>query len=250
MSEIASYIQSLDLPAAPTRGAADQAEPPPAFTAAHQAVTVGSQMAEFSGAVPQSIRPAISNALLLGQLAADKATAANPDPVAFFGAFNSVMKKIGWQVTSSELNEQTISDKNAELHKAIIPVVTAIFGPGAAAGSIIIAVLKGLESMDQDAPWITVFEQKSNKVKAANFGLSFVDGGAGGGATLKTAYFALQASDNLTQVLFFKFASSDATMKSGQCQMSLSPQTIAASGDALQQKVGPFVIDNIKNINI
>ena len=159
-------------------------------------MTVGSQMAEFSGAVPQSIRPAISNGLLLGQLAADKATAGNPDPVAWFGAFNSVMKKIGWQVTSSELNEQTISDKNAELHKAIIPVVTAIFGPGAAASSIILAVLKGLESMDQDAPWITVFEQKSNKVKAANFGLSYVDGGAGGGATLKTAYFALQASDN------------------------------------------------------
>src|SRR5208337_3084488 len=171
MSEIASYIKSLDLPAAPARGAEAQG-PRPNFTGAHQAVTVGSQMAEFSGAVPQSIRPAISNALLLGQLAADKATAANPDPVAFFGAFNSVMRNIGWQVTSSELNEQ-ISDKNAELHKGIIPIVTAIFGPGAAAGSIIVAVLNGLQSMDQDAPWITVFEQKSNKVNAANFGLSF-----------------------------------------------------------------------------
>ena len=249
MSEIASYIQSLDLPAAPTRGAADRG-PPPAFTAARQAVTVGSQMAEFSSAVPQAVRPVISNGLLLGQLAADKATAANADPAAYFGAFNSVMKKIGWQVTSNELTQQTISDQNAELHKAIIPIVTAIFGPGAAAGSIIIAVLKGLQSMDQDAPWITVFEQKSTKVKAANFGLSYVDGGAGGGATVKTAYFSLQASDNLTQVLFFKFQSSDATMKSGQCQMSLSPQTIATSQSALEDKVGPFIVNNIKNIAI
>ena len=249
MSEIASYIQSLDLPAAPTRGAEAQ-EPPPDFTGAHQAVTVGSQMAEFSSAVPQSIRPAISNALLLGQLAADKATAGNPDPAAYFGAFNSVMKKIGWQVTSSGLTQQSISDQDAELHKAIIPIVSAIFGPGAAASSIIIAVLKGLQSMDQDAPWITVFQQKSTKVKAANFGLSYVDGGAGGGATLKAAYFALQASDNLTQVLFFKFQSSDATMKSGQCQMSLSPQTIATSESALEDKVGPFIVNNIKNIAI
>jgi hypothetical protein len=67
---------------------------------------------------------------------------------------------------------------------------------------------------------------------------------------VKTAYFSLQASSNLTQVLFFKFSSSDATMKSGQCQMDLSPQMIATSGDALQQKVGPFIIDNIKNISI
>jgi hypothetical protein len=108
------------------------------------------------------------------------------------------------------------------LHKAIIPIVTAIFGPGAAAGSIIIAVLKGLASMDQDAPWITVFEQKSNKVRAANFGLSYADGVAGGGATLKTAYFSLQGTQVATQILFFKFASSDAKIKSGQSQMSLS----------------------------
>jgi hypothetical protein len=249
MTEIVSYIRSLDVPAAPSRGAGEQ-EPPAAFGSVAQALTVGSQMAEFSNTVPQSIRPAISNGLLLGQLAADKATAGNSDPIAWFDAFNSVMKKIGWQSTFSELNEQTISDKNAALHKAIIPIVTAIFGPGAAASSIILAVLKGLESMDQDAPWISVFQRKSNKVSAANFGLSYVDAGAGGGATLKTAYFSLRGAQVLTQVLFFKFASSDAKMKSGQCEMSLSPQTIATSGDALQQKVDPFIVDNIKNIDI
>jgi hypothetical protein len=213
-------------------------------------VTIGSQMAEFSGKVPQSIRPAISNGLLLGQLAADKSTAGNPDLMAWFSTFNSVMKRIGWQSTLSELNEQTISDENAALHKAIIPIVTAIFGPGAAANSIIIAVLKGLESMDQDAPWITVFEQKSNKLNAASFGLSYVDSGAGGGATLKTAYFSVHGSQVLTQILFFKFESSDAKMKSAQCQMNLSPETIAISESTLQQKLGPFIVANIKNINI
>jgi hypothetical protein len=250
MSELVSYIQSLDLPVARSRGPGEPAPPPPAFTGKQQAVTVGSQMAEFSAAVPESIRPAISNGLLLGQLAADKATGQNPDPAAYFGAFNSVMRKIGWQVTESGLNQQTISDQNAQLNKAIIPIVTAVFGPGAAAASIILKVLEGLQSMSDDSPWITVFEQKSNKAKTATFGMSYVDAGAGGGASLKTAYFALQASSNLTQVLFFKFASSEATMKSGQCGMNLSSQTIATSGDALQQKVGPFIIDNIKNISI
>ncbi|TAT91705.1 hypothetical protein ELH77_38670 [Rhizobium ruizarguesonis] len=250
MSEITSYINSLDLPEAPRRGPEEQEPPPPDFTAADQAITVGSQMAEFSNTVPQSIRPAISNALLLGQLAADKATAGNQDPVAYFDAFNSVMKKIGWQVTSSGLAQQTISDKNVSLHKAIIPVVTAIFGPAAAASSIILAVLNGLQSMDLDAPWITVFQRKSAKVKAANFGLSYIDGGNGGGATLKAAYFALQGSNVLTQVLFFKFFASDGSMKSGECKMSLSPETIATSEVALREKVGPFIVDNIKNIDI
>jgi hypothetical protein len=249
MSEIVSYIQRLDLPLARTRGPGEQQPPPPVFNSVDQALTIGSQMAEFSNKVPQSVRPAISNGLLLGQLAANKATAGNADPIAWFDAFNGVMKKIGWQVTANELNEETVSNKNAALHKAIIPIVTAIFGPGAAASSIILTVLNGLDSMDQDAPWITVFQQNSNKVKAANFGLSYVDGGDKG-ATLKTAYFTLQGAQSLTQVLFFKFKSSDATMKSGRCEMGLSEETIATSQDVLSQKVGPFIVDNIKNIDI
>jgi hypothetical protein len=104
--------------------------------------------------------------------------------------------------------------------------------------------------MDQDAPWITVFEQKSNKVNAASFGLSYVDSGARGGATLKTAYFSVQGSQVFTQILLFKFESSDAKMKSAQCQMNLSPETIAISETTLQQKIGPFIVSNIKNIDI
>ncbi len=251
MPGIIGYIETLDLPEAPPRrGGPDDQEPPPSFQSVAQAVSVGSQMTEFSSKVPQSTRPAISNGLLLGQLAADKATAGRGDPIAWFNAYNSVMKQIGWQSTLSELNQQTISDRNAALHRAIIPIVTAIFGPAVAASSIIISILNGLDSMDRDAPWITLFQRKSNKVAASNFGLSYVDGGEGGGATLKTVYFALQGSQDRTQVLFFKFMSSDATMKSAQCQMSLSPETISMSGATLQQKVGPFIVDNIKNIDI
>lgn len=251
MTGIIPYIQALDLPQAPLRrGGLDDQEPPPSFQSVAQAIAVGSQMTEFSSTTPQSLRPAISNGLLLGQLAADKATAGGGDPIAWFTAFNSVMKRIGWQSTLSELNEQTISDRNAAMHKAIIPIVTAIFGPQAAAGSIILSILNGLDSMDQDAPWITLFQRRSNKVAASNFGLSYVDAGEGGGATLKTAYFMLQGTQDRTQVLFFKFLSSDATMKSAQAQMSIGPETIATSGAALQEKVTPFIVDNIKNIDI
>ena len=104
--------------------------------------------------------------------------------------------------------------------------------------------------MDQDAPWITIFEQKSNKISSTNFGLSYVDAGVGGGATLKTVYFSLQGSEVITQILFFKLSTSDAKVKSAQCQMTLSAETISMSDDTLQRKVGPFIVDNIKNVDI
>jgi hypothetical protein len=213
MTQMIRYIETLELPEPPARRGAEAQGPPAAFQSGAQALAIGPQLTEFSNKVPQSIRPAISNGLLLGQLAADKATLGLNDPWTWFTTFNTVMGRIGWLPTVSEVNDQVISDKNAELRKAIIPIVTAIFGPAAAASSIILAVLNGLDSMNTDAPWLTVFERKSNNVQAAKFGLSYVDGGDGAGATLKTVYFALQASKALTQVLFFKLSTSDAKIK-------------------------------------
>ena len=250
MTQIVSYIQAVELVEPPVRRGGEDQGPPPAFQSVAQAVAIGPQLTEFSDKVPQSLRPAISNGLLLGQLAADKATLGQNDPWAWFTTFNGVMTKIGWLGTVSEVNEQVISDKNAELHKAIIPIVTAVFGPAAAAGSIILAVLNGLDSMSADAPWITLFERKTNNVRAAKFGLSYVDGGDGGGANLKTVYFALEGSRILTQVLLFKFSTSDAKIKSAQSQMTLSTDTIAQTGATLEQKVAPFIVENIKNIDI
>jgi hypothetical protein len=178
MSDTVAYIKSLELPAAPRRGLEDATQPP-AFNSVAQALTVGSQMAEFSSTVPQPIRAAVSNGLLLGQLAADKATAGNPDPRARFDAFGSVMQKIGWQSTLSELDEQTISDRNAALHEAIIPIVTARLRSGRRRHLNHSCRAQRSEIDGPDAPWITVFQQKSNKVSATNFGLSYVDAGEG-----------------------------------------------------------------------
>jgi hypothetical protein len=68
------YIETLELPEPPARRGAEAQGPPAAFQSGAQALAIGPQLTEFSNKVPQSIRPAISNGLLLGQLAADKAT--------------------------------------------------------------------------------------------------------------------------------------------------------------------------------
>src|SRR5947209_1496407 len=73
MSETVAYIQSLELPAPRSRGPAEPAPPPPAFTAGPQGFAIGSQLTEFTPQVAASVRPAVSNSLLLAQLASDKA---------------------------------------------------------------------------------------------------------------------------------------------------------------------------------
>ena len=71
-----SYIAALALPAAPARDPAQRAPDP----AAVPALAVGQNLVEFADGAAPGLRPAIADALLLAQLAADKAGAATPKP--------------------------------------------------------------------------------------------------------------------------------------------------------------------------
>jgi len=250
MSEIVTYIESLDLPAPRSRGPDELAAPPPAFTGDKQGIAIASQLTEFTGRVTEIIRPAVSNSLLLAQLAADEANPGAQDPKAWFATFNTVLGKVGWLPVGGVTTSQQISDRDAELYKAIIPVLAAALGPAAAAGSIIISALKGLQSMNEDSPWITLFQRKSQRAKVAQFGLNYIDGGNDGGAALKAIYFSLTATNMLTQVLFVKLSEANATVSSEEREAMLSAAAIAAAQDALQAKVGPHIAENIKNIDI
>jgi hypothetical protein len=223
---------------------------PPDFSADQQALVVGPQITEFSAQVPQAVRPVISEGLLLGQLAADKAVGDTGDVYGWYKTFGTVMKKIGWLVTDLDFQEQSTSDNNAEVSKAIIPVVTAMLGPQAAAASIIMAVLKGMDDMQKDTPWITLFMRKSQSFKGAKFQLSYLDAAAGGSVSLKAAFFGIDAKQAITQVLFFKFTAQSATIRNAQTEMVLSAAQLSDLAGPLHDKVAPFLAQNIKEIDI
>ncbi|MGG5890104.1 hypothetical protein ACLF3G_23530 [Falsiroseomonas sp. HC035] len=250
MSDVAAYIQSVELPSARSRGPGDAPPRPPEFTDAPQGVAIGSQLTEFTSRVGEAIRPAISNSLLLAQLAAEKANPGDQDPRAWFGSFNTVLGQVGWVPVGGVRATQEISDRDAELHKAIIPVLAAALGPAAAAGSIVISVLQGLQAMDEDAPWLTLFRRKSQRASVAQFGINFIDGGDGGGAALKAVHFSLTATRVLTQVLFARLSEVNASVSTEQRELMLSSATIAAAEDPLEKKLGRHIADNIMNIDI
>ena len=249
MSKASSYIGSLDLPAPQTRDV-DIAKTAAEFTSGQQALVIDTHLAEFKPAVGQALRPTISYGLLLGQLAAEKAIANGGDTKQWFTTYNSVMGNSGWVLQTGEFAKQELSDTNVALHKAIIPVLALALGPAAAAGSIILKALEGLQSMDQDSPWLTLFQEKCQTVTGAKFGVSVVDAGPGGGASLQSAYFSIEASQKITQILFLKIATLGATMNGAKSSLSIADQVIADTKDALQKKVAPFIVSNIENVEI
>jgi hypothetical protein len=249
MSTTSSFIAGLDLPV-PDMREAEIAKTAAEFTDGRQALVIDTQLAEFKPSVGQALRPTISYGLLLGQLAADKAMANGGDARQWFTTYNSVMGKIGWVLETGEFAKQEIADVNVALHKSIIPVLTAALGPAAAVGSIILEALEGLEAMDKDSPWLTLFQRKCQTVKGAKFGVTMVDAGPGGGASLRSAYFSVQAAQTITQVLFLKVSIVGATIDGAQSSLSIGEQVIADTKDALQKKVAPFIVSNIDSIDI
>ena len=250
MSDVQQFIQSLDVPDPPSTTRAMQAARVPDLGSDQHAVVIGAQMAEFSAEVPANLRPAISQGLLLGQLAADKAVGTTGNVQLWYETFGLVMRKIGWLMTDLDFQEQTSTDSGAELHKAIIPVIMAMLGPQAAVASIIMAVLKGMEDMQKDTPWLTLFQRKSQSFHGAKFQMSYVDAGPSGGATLKAVYFGIDAQQAVTQVLFFKVATQATTLRNASTKMSLGASEIEQLAGPLRDKVLPFIAENIRDIEV
>ena len=223
--------------------------PPPAFSADNQALSIGSQLAEFSDKVPETLRGPISNSLLLAQLAADKAASQTQDVVGWYEAYRKVLAQLGWQVRDFEMQAKDVSDKNLSMNKAIIPVITALLGPQVAAVSIVLSVLNGLKDMDSDSPWITLFNQSSQHSSGAKFQLSYVDADANG-PQVTLVCLAINATRTITQVLFFKFSSASAQLKQGKTTMSTASGLLEAGKAAIQQRVNDYIAANIANIAI
>lgn len=96
-TDVMRYVQTLELPAV-LRGMEGLEAAVPEFTDQHEAIAIGSQLAEFSENVSPAQRAAVADCLLLAQLAANKATEQSPDLMNWYRKYVDVLQGIGWTV--------------------------------------------------------------------------------------------------------------------------------------------------------
>jgi len=245
------YVLGVDLPKAPvSRGPAFETARPAVFSSRQQAVAVGGQLAEFTESVPPNLRTAISDGMLLAQLAANKATGGSGDVFKWYDKYVEVLQNIGWQIQDFDFRRQQVDNQQLDMHEALIPVITAMLGPHAAAASIVISILQGLQQMDKTRPWITLFDKASEHANGAKFQVSYVDIDASGQPQIALLCFGIQAQRTITQVLFFKSSEDRAEVKKAEAKLSVSLERLNSARDALAERVTPFVTDFVKNVEI
>lgn len=216
-----------------------------------QAVIVGSQITEFAANVPADLRPQVSNSFLLAQLAANKhiktIDGASGD---WYKKYIEVLANVGWLVEENSDAKRKVAGSSLQVHKEILPIIAAALGPSVAAVSLITTALNGLENMDKDSPWITLFDHESQRAEANQFQISYVDASDDASPRTTVTCFELNASRAITQVLFFKFSHTTAELSHFQADLGINAEVFNRVKDVVEDKVASYVSGYIRDIEI
>ena len=252
LNEARDFVKSVSLPEPAARPRMEGLETPVKFGSEPEAVAVAAQVTEFTPRVTPAQRAAVADCLLLAQLAANKATAQSADQMTWYRKYVEVLQNIGWTVDSLSLEEKQFENVDLNVHKAIIPVLAELLGPAVAAASLVISVLKGLQEMDRDKPWITLFERASQHACGAKFQFGFVDATSDGNPSvaIKLLAVAIDAKRTVTQVLFFKFSDQGAKLRTGDSRLAIVSSRLDSIKGPVADRVLPFLSDNISKLDI
>ena len=197
------------------------------------ALAVGPNLVEFATISDPKLRTAIADALLLAQLAADKADAETPDQ--WFENHRSVLTNLGFVGEGLTRTAQDFSSVDTDLHEAILPVIAAAFA-GAAIPGIVVQTLKQMASVDADRPWITLFERESQRFGARQFQISVVEG-TPERPQVSMLGFVMDIARNNTQVLFLRHAADTVAVERIEGQFGAKSATLLELAPSLSKKL-------------
>ncbi len=203
-----AFIDHVKL--APARRTGMLADTPPVElkTTDAQSLVVGCGLIAAAEKVPVQTRQDLVDCTLFAQLAATAAVA-DPDQVErWYHAYFRTLTALGWAQSDTQLQNYEFEGKNAQAHEAILGVLSVLLGPQAAALAIVKAAVEALQAMSENRPWLTLFERESKLGKTARFQVTTAQIDPDGLLQVALVGFGLQARSTITQVLFFKFASS------------------------------------------
>lgn len=241
------FVAKTRLPSPPlrarsgTRSRSVENTPPLTLKASEaQTLVVGSGLVIAAEKVPVQTREDLVNCTLFAQLVATAevgdASKVNEWYTAYFGALSA----LGWAQSDQRFERYHFESSGAIAHEAVIPVITALLGPGAAALTVLQAAFDGLKSMEANAPWLTLFEHQSRQEQSAHFQVATAEVAAGGVLQIALAAFDLQAQTELTQVLFFKFNKARTKLNFSSGKATIYEAALAGQREALATRLAAY----------
>lgn len=235
------FIRQAKLAPAPRRARPLAEEPPIELKAAEaQSLVVGSGLIIAAENVPVQTREDLINCTLFAQLAASGAVSSPQEVAEWYDAYFKTLTALGWAQSDTQFQEYKFSSVNAEAHKAVMQVIAVLLGPQAVALAVVKTALDALQSMNENSPWITLFDQQSRSEKFARFQVATAQLDPNGLLQTALVGFQLKAKSKLTQVLFFKFSSSATTLKYAAGKATIYEAALADQRAEIAQRLAAY----------
>ena len=142
----------------------------------------------------------------------------------------------GWVVERAAEQTQDFAGSAAQVHQAILPILTDALGP-AAATSTVIATLQGLAAASANRSWLSLFEKESRRASSNQFQVGYVRGAGGVPTRATLTSFELDAQQSVTQVLFFRFADTRATLRYATSTLTLNEVVFRQVRDLVEERI-------------
>ena len=177
---------------------------------------------------------------MFAQLAASGAVTDPKKIPEWYDAYFKALTAIGWAQSDTQFEDYDFKSKTAEAHKAIIKVLTVVLGPQAAALLVVQTVLEALQSMNEDSPWITLFDRQSKSGKSARFQVATAQIDPGGLLQVALVGFELVVKASLTQVLFVKYASNSTRLRYAAGKATIYEAALQDQREAIAARLAAY----------
>ncbi|QGF23476.1 hypothetical protein [Raineyella fluvialis] len=248
--DVTSYIEQVEL-ASPEESMLLAGEDLPQFEDwTPQGAVVDSNLVTYPEGTRLSVKNAVGAWLLFAQRAASAKVPDKEDTIGWASAYHDTLLRTGWvqRGQTDAWTEENLT--GSKVHEQILAVVTVVLGAAPAALAIVTAALKSLQAMDQESPWITLFDRRGKDATAVGFQVANCEASDDGGAALHAVDFRLRAKQTLTQVLFFKLTRNEASLFRRGVVLELTPDVLKDIGPAIQKRVRADMLDSIAAIDL
>lgn len=245
VEQLPTYIASLPIPKSTTVAPMDAVQD---LDNLPDGIVSGSTMIGFEPDLDSELRKSVALSLTAAQkVASADSVVVSPD--LWVQRHEMVLRGLNWTTAAggTAFTERAVS--NVAVHKAIIPFLTAVFGPAVAATSLIISALQQLRKMNEDSPWITIFEQESRRfdITEFRFATASLENGT---VMLRFAAVRFVATGERLQILFFKKNDVDVYFRLATRTMAANPDLLESMNGSLQQKLQGHTDDFISGLDL
>ncbi len=241
------FVRTTELPPA-SRGIADNVAPPTFDPVKDQALVLGPQIFSFVQGVTAERRDMIATSALFASLAADAATQRVKGD-AWYAAYSNALTNLGWVVQESIRRRFEREHTGLKVHEAVIEFIGAL-GVGGPALIIITAALQAMQKVDDNKPWITLFDRETRSEDITGFQIGLVEQKAESDFQVKLVSFSLALARTNTQVLFVDFATTGVHMDSTGSTLTVADTVLQHAMPALTERLQAYVTSYVREVKL